>query len=226
MTVISPGAASLATAQSGPANQSARSAMIGSDFHTFLRMLTAQIQNQDPLSPMQSTEFAAQLATFASVEQQVRANEQLAGLSAQLGVSTMAQLAGWIGMEARVTAPVQFSGAPVALAPNPPLLADKVQLVVRDAQGAEVQRLDLPLSADPIDWAGTDAFGAPLPNGLYRFEMESFVKGELLAAQPVEHYAVVREARGNGAGGIDLVFAGGVVVAAANASALRRPSAL
>lgn len=226
MTIIAPGATGLAAAQGGPANQSARSAMIGADFQTFLRMLTTQIQNQDPLSPMQSTEFASQLATFASVEQQVLANEKLGGLAAQLGVSTMAQLAGWIGMEARVSAPVQFAGAPVSLAPNPPLLADKVQLVVRDARGVEVQRLDLPLSAAPIDWAGTDAFGAPFPAGQYRFEMESFAKGEMLATQPVEHYAVVREARGNGAGGIDLVFDGGIVVAAANASALRRPSPL
>lgn len=206
--------------------QRARSAMLGSDFETFLRMLTAQIRNQDPLSPMQSTEFAAQLATFASVEQQVRANEQLAGLSAQLGVSTMAQLAGWIGMEARVAAPVQLTGTPITLAPNPPLLADKVQLVVRDAQGKEVQRLDLPLSADPIDWVGTDAAGDPLSLGRYNLEMESFAKGERLALQPIEHYAVVREARGNGAGGIDLVFDGGITVAAANASALRRPGTL
>jgi flagellar basal-body rod modification protein FlgD len=200
--------------------------MLGSDFETFLRMLTAQIRNQDPLSPMQSTEFAAQLATFASVEQQVRANEQLAGLSAQLGVSTMAQLADWIGMEARVSAPVQFTGAPVTLTPNPPLLADKVQLVVRDAAGREVQRQDLPLTADPIDWVGTDATGAPLPIGRYRFEMESFARGETLAVQPVEHYATVREARGNGSGGIDLVFDGGVSVAASAASALRRPGTL
>jgi flagellar basal-body rod modification protein FlgD len=213
-------------AQVGAANQSARSAMLGSDFETFLRMLTTQIQNQDPLSPMQSTEFASQLATFASVEQQVRANEQLAGLSAQLGVSTLAQLAGWIGMEARVNAPVQFSGAPVTLVPAPPPLADRVQLIVRDAQGKEVQRLDLPLPAGPIDWAGTDGFGDPLPAGLYRFETESFMGNERLALQPVDHYAAVREARGNGSGGIELVFDGGVVVAAASASALRRPPGL
>jgi flagellar basal-body rod modification protein FlgD len=212
--------------QAGLAAQRARADMLGSDFETFLKLLTAQIRNQDPLSPMQSTEFAAQLATFASVEQQVRANEQLAGLSTQLGVSTMAQLADWIGMEARVLAPVQFTGAPVSLAPNPPVLADKVQLVVRDAQEREVQRLDLPLTGGPIDWAGTDALGDPLPNGRYRFEMESFVRGERLALQPVEHYATVREARGNGAGGIELVFDGGITVAASNASALRRPGTL
>lgn len=202
--------------------QSAKSAMLTSDFQTFLKMLTVQIQNQDPMSPMQSTEFATQLATFASVEQQVRANEKLAGLSAQLGVSTMAQLSGWIGMEARVTAPVQFTGAPVMLAPNPPALADKTELVVRDMQGREVQRLAIPVSTAPIEWVGTDSMGAPLPVGPYRFEIEASAKGEKLGSWPVEHYALVREARGNSGGGIDLVFDGGITVAAADATALRK----
>lgn len=218
--------ATSATTTTGLPPQSARSAMLTSDFETFLKMLTVQIQNQDPMSPMQSTEFATQLATFASVEQQVRANEQLAGLSKQLNVSTMAQLSGWIGMEARVSAPVSFSGVPVTLAPNPPLIADSAELVVRNAQGQEVQRMAIPVSIAPIEWAGTDATGAPLPRGIYRFELESRAKGELLASEPMEHYALVREARGNASGGIDLVFEGGISVAAADASALRRPDAL
>lgn len=206
--------------------QSPKSAMLTSDFQTFLKMLTVQIQNQDPMSPMQSTEFATQLATFASVEQQVRANEKLAGLSAQLGVSTMAQLSGWIGMEARVTAPVQFSGAPVMLAPNPPALTDKAELVVRDSAGKEVQRTVIPVSTAPIEWAGTDSLGDPLPGGAYTFEIEASAKGETLGVWPVEHYAIVREARGNASGGIDLVFDGGISIAAANATALRKPSGL
>lgn len=206
--------------------QSARSAMLTSDFQTFLKMLTVQIQNQDPMSPMQSTEFATQLATFAGVEQQVRANEQLAGLSKQLNISTMAQLSGWIGMEARVSAPVHFSGAPVTLAPNPPLIADSADLVVRNAQGLEVQRLPLPVSGAPIEWAGTDGYGDPLPAGTYWFELEARAKGEFLGSVPVEHYAYVREARGNSTGGIDLVFDGGISVAASDATALRRPQPL
>lgn len=211
------------TAQPNMPAESARNAMLTSDFDTFLRMLTVQIQNQDPMNPMQSTEFAAQLATFAGVEQQVRTNQQLAALSTTLGVSTMAQLSGWIGMEARVSAPAQFSGSPLTLSPNPPTLADRTELIVRDAQGREVQRLALAPSSDPVEWAGTDATGAPLPAGQYRFELEAFLKNESLGVDVVEHYAQVREARGNGAGGIDLVFDGGVTVAAAAATALRRP---
>lgn len=43
-------------------------------FEVFLKMLTTQIKNQDPLNPMENTEFAVQLATFTGVEQQVQTN--------------------------------------------------------------------------------------------------------------------------------------------------------
>jgi flagellar basal-body rod modification protein FlgD len=57
---------------------------ISSDFNTFLRMLTVQMQNQDPLDPIDSADFAVQLATFSGVEQQVRTNELLGQLSGLL----------------------------------------------------------------------------------------------------------------------------------------------
>ena len=46
----------------------------------FLKLLTTQMQNQDPLNPIDSTDYAAQLATFSGVEQQVRTNSLLADL--------------------------------------------------------------------------------------------------------------------------------------------------
>lgn len=83
-------------------------AVLSSDFETLLQMLTAQARYQDPLEPMDSSEYAAQLAQFSMVEQQVQSNELLQSLGDQLGQSNIAQMASWIGMEARTTAPVQF----------------------------------------------------------------------------------------------------------------------
>ena len=65
-------AAGKAPPDGGSANEMA------GDFETFLKLLTAQLRNQDPLQPMDSTEFVAQLASFSAVEQQVRANDRLA----------------------------------------------------------------------------------------------------------------------------------------------------
>ena len=45
---------------------------VTSDFQTFIQMLTTQAENQDPLNPMDSAEYASQLASFSSVEQQVK----------------------------------------------------------------------------------------------------------------------------------------------------------
>ncbi|MEM1422077.1 MAG: flagellar hook capping FlgD N-terminal domain-containing protein, partial [Pseudomonadota bacterium] len=50
---------------------------ITSDFDMFLQLLTAQLENQDPLDPADPTEFVAQLATFSSVEQQISTNDKL-----------------------------------------------------------------------------------------------------------------------------------------------------
>ena len=53
---------------------------IASNFTTFLKLLTTQLQNQDPLSPMDTNQFTQQLVEFAQVEQQMKSNDQLASL--------------------------------------------------------------------------------------------------------------------------------------------------
>ncbi|MFV2001871.1 MAG: flagellar hook capping FlgD N-terminal domain-containing protein, partial [Paracoccaceae bacterium] len=55
-------------------------ANVNSDFETFLKLLTTQLKNQDPLKPVDSSDFAVQLATFSSVEQQVKTNDLLTSL--------------------------------------------------------------------------------------------------------------------------------------------------
>ncbi len=50
---------------------------VSEQFDTFLKLLTAQIQNQDPLTPLDSTQFVEQLATFSGLELQAKANNSL-----------------------------------------------------------------------------------------------------------------------------------------------------
>lgn len=80
MTTIAPlfGASSPLPQGAAPsATPPANATALSSDFETFLKMLTVQMQNQDPLNPIDSTEYAMQLATFSSVEQQVLTNDLL-----------------------------------------------------------------------------------------------------------------------------------------------------
>ena len=67
----------LSQAQGAASAATAETSLIGNDFNTFLVMLTTQLQNQDPLNPIESSDYAVQLATFSGVEQQVRTNQLL-----------------------------------------------------------------------------------------------------------------------------------------------------
>jgi flagellar basal-body rod modification protein FlgD len=194
-----------------------------SDYMTFLRMLTAQMQNQDPLNPMDSADYAVQLATFSQVEQTTRTNDLLVGLSGQFALMGMTQLAAAVGQEARVAAPAWFSGSPVTLSPNPAVTADRAVLVVRDAGGTVVSREDVPLTSGPYDWFGGDIAGNPLPEGAYLLMLESMRDGEVIRADPVEYYGRVIEARGGGPLGTRLVLEGGIEVPAEDITALRVP---
>jgi flagellar basal-body rod modification protein FlgD len=214
---------SVATTATTAASAAAPS-KITSDFNTFLRMLTVQMQNQDPLKPIDSADYAVQLATFSGVEQQVRTNQLLADMQGKFQQLGMSEMASWIGKEARSPAPVLYDGSPVTLSPNPAVGADRAVLVVRDAQGNLVSREEIPVSAEPYQWLGAGADGAPLPPGIYSIELESLSGERVITTRPVEHYARVVEARG-GPQGTRLVLEGGFEVMATEVTALREPRA-
>ena len=196
---------------------------ISADFDTFLKMLTTQMQNQDPLNPIDSADYAVQLATFSGVEQQMKTNQLLGDLAGQFGVMGMSQLAAWVGQEARAAAPVFKGAEPVTVTYTPNTQADRAVLVVKNAAGTLVAREDVPRSTAPYQWLGADAAGNPLPNGIYSLSLENYRGEEQIgAATEVESYARIVEAR-SGANGTALVLAGGIEVAATKVTALRVP---
>ena len=210
--------ATTAASQQPPAQIADR--VLSSDFETFLKMLTVQMENQDPLNPVDSADYAVQLATFSGVEQQVMTNDLLRALSSQFATSSLADIAGWVGRQARVQAPVAFEGAPITVVPKIAAQAESAELVVRDAAGTEVARRALSLPAGPLDWAGTTPEGAPLPPGPYTFHILSQTGGEALQEVQAAVYAPIREVRLEG-GMPAVVLAGGATVAAAEVTALR-----
>jgi flagellar basal-body rod modification protein FlgD len=203
--------------------------LVSSDFETFLKMMTTQARFQDPLEPMDSSDYAAQLAQFSMVEQQVQTNDLLKTLSTalQLGSTTQTSvgaLSGWIGMEALSYAPAHFDGAPVTIAPNPLSAADSAYLVVYDAQGNEVQRQGIPISPDEVQWHGVaELNGSTFPQGNYTFEIESYQGDQLLLAERAQTYGRVTEARVE-EGQTILILKGNLAVLADDVTGLRAPS--
>ena len=212
-------------ATTGPSSpsQATDPAALSSDFETFLRMLTVQMENQDPLNPVDSSDYAVQLATFSGVEQQVQTNDLLRSLAAQLGSGGMAQMAAWVGKEARAPAAGYYDGDAITLAPNPVTIADRAEIIVSNAAGDEVERFDIPITAEPIEWAGLDAAGAPHEQGLYAFEVVSYSGEDILAQDTVDIYSTVTEVRSQG-GETLLILEGGAAIAASQVSALRDPN--
>ncbi|MBZ4022046.1 flagellar basal body rod modification protein [Rhodobacter sp. TJ_12] len=194
---------------------------LSSDYETFLKLLTTQMTNQDPTDPMDSADYAVQLATFSQVEQQTKTNELIENLALQLGLMGMSEYAGWVGMDARSESPAYFDGAnSVTISPNPVVGATETVLVVNDAAGNEVARETIPVSADSLEWDGTDASGNPLPAGNYSFNLESYNNGTLLSTDPVETYNRIVEAQGTANGAV-LVLQGGATIETGSISALR-----
>ena len=198
---------------------------VSSDFETFLLMLTTQLENQDPLNPVESQDFAVQLATFSGVEQQVRTNELLENLSGGLGTTGLSQLANWIGMDAIVEAPVAFDGTPIDIVLDPDPGADRADLIVLNAFGQQVSRQEVPLGIEQIQWVGINDDGNPLPTGSYTLQLASINLGEVTSTKPVAHYARILEAR-QGFEDIELVINGGGIVSSDDVAGLRAPENL
>ena len=126
--VAPPAATGASTAQSA--------ASLSSNFDTFLTILTAQIQNQDPLEPMDSTQFTDQLVQFSGVEQQIRVNTQLETLISATNSGAGASLSGYLGQEAEIdSAGAQFTGEPVKWRYELPSDASSTTVTVTDAAG-------------------------------------------------------------------------------------------
>lgn len=214
--------AAVGSATSGTAAGTENASALSPDFETFLRMLTTQMQNQDPLNPIDSADYAVQLATFSGVEQQMKTNQLIEGLSSQFGAMGMAQLAGWVGMEARTTQPVWFGGSPVTLQITPDTGSDRAVMVVKDSTGTEVSRQDVTATTGEIEWAGTRDDGTPLPSGQYSFVLESYRGATPSATTAVPAYGRITEARAGETGAV-LVLEGGAEVPSAEISALRAP---
>ncbi|MFA3919736.1 flagellar hook capping FlgD N-terminal domain-containing protein [Ruegeria hyattellae] len=191
-----------------------------SDFETFLKMLTAQARNQDPLEPLNSSEYAAQLAQFSMVEQQVRTNESLSELTGLLGGPKMTQLSAWIGSEVRAVAPAFFDGTPVRISTTPNELADSSTLVVRNGSGEVVNRQALAQGGRAAIWNGLDADGVPMATGHYSFSVENYRGSELLSEDAAATFNRVTEAQVEG-DDVILILEGGQAILAQLVTAVR-----
>src|SRR5690242_4628418 len=144
---------------------------LAGNFNTFLTLLTSQLQNQDPLSPMDSTQFTQQLVQFSQVEQQIKTNQNLESLAQQYQAASAGAALSYLGKGALIQSDtVRFSGSSsVNWGYSLPSTANTVRLEVRDASNRTVFTADgVKAAGDHIfTWDGKDTNGNTMPTGNY-----------------------------------------------------------
>lgn len=155
---------------SGTGQAASSAKTLTSNFETFLKLLTTQLQNQDPLQPMDSNQFTQQLVQYSGVEQNIYTNKNLESLIALQTQGTMSSAVSYMGRN--VTADTdegQLSKGAANWSYTLPSQAAKVQLTVSDAAGKTVYVGSGPTAAGPntVTWNGSTLAGGTAPDGIY-----------------------------------------------------------
>ncbi len=162
-------ASGTATSSTTTADDGGLSKLSG-DYNNFLTLLTTQLKNQDPMSPMDTTQFTQQLVEFSGVEQQINGNKKLDQL---VGLQSTANAYGAVG----------FVGTTIASDSDQMPLQNKkgkfdytiehtsgnalLKITNSSGQLVMVKQVDSTVGTHPVEWDGTDYTGSQLPDGAY-----------------------------------------------------------
>lgn len=168
------------------------------DFESFLTLLTAQLRNQDPLEPLDSTQFVAQLASFSTVEQLVTANERIDALAAQSISGDIAAFSSWIGKEVATTDGVfRATGNAVSFATPTLPAGGRIEAVVRDLAGTALKTFTVtPDGAGQASWDGTDSLGVPVSGRDLKIDLSIIEGGTVTQTIPAGVARLVTGIRG------------------------------
>lgn len=185
----------------------------------FLKLLVAQMKNQDPMDPLDNAEVTTQMAQLSTVTGIDKLNDSLASLMTNYQSSQTLQAAGMIGHG------VLSPGASVDLVKGAglmgfdlPAAADKVGVTIRDAAGSVVRTLNLDAQkagSSPVAWDGKTDAGTTAPDGRYTFEVSASFNGAKVDATALQFGvvdSVVTSAKGVklNVGGMDTIDLAGI----------------
>jgi flagellar basal-body rod modification protein FlgD len=158
------------TSSTGSAATTAATQQIAGNFNTFLQLLTTQLQNQDPLDPLDTDEFTQQLVEFASVQQQVDTNtnmQTLISLQQTAQATSALQLVGATVTVTGTTAALTAS-SPASWSLNSPSPATgTVTITSSTGQTAFTGTVSLNSGTQAYTWNGQGTNGVTWPAGQY-----------------------------------------------------------
>ncbi len=176
MTTVTDTASTLSGTSTGSASTAASSSGLLTDYNLFLKLLTTQMTNQDPLDPMDTSEYTQQLVQYSQVEQSIQQTGKLGDILSQMLSQQMAQASSYIGREAR------FDSAVAGLGDGPAKWTyyvggtpATVTATIKDAKGVTVRTVTLDPSETQgsYEWDGTRTDGTKAAEGAYTLSISS-----------------------------------------------------
>lgn len=164
------------TAAAAPTGAEQSLAKLSGNYTQFLKLLTAQLQNQDPLKPMDTAQFTQQLVQFAGVEQSIAVNKNLENLITLQTASQNASATQYIGrrvesigttqplVDGKATWGYAFDGTPTT-----------VQIFIKDKDGTVVYQTtgETRAGGQTFEWNGKDMNGLDAPAGDYTISISA-----------------------------------------------------
>jgi flagellar basal-body rod modification protein FlgD len=181
--------ATSATSAAGAAASLQNSASSAQDLeNNFLTMLVTQMNNQDPLNPMDNSQLTSQLAQISTVSGLQTMNATLTQLLQQTSASRAMNSASLIGHTVMVPGSqvTVASGKPSGFGVDLPSTADAVTVNVLDQNGTVVRTIDMKgqtAGVHDIAWDGKNDAGVAVPDGAYTFKVNATANGT--SVQPV-----------------------------------------
>lgn len=198
------------TTANGAAPASSKDTIAG-DFTSFLTLLTTQLKYQDPLSPMDTTQFTQQLAMFANVEQTSNVNTNMKSLLALTKGSQAAAAIGYIGKTVQVNNPTTaLEGGQAKFTYSLAGKSTATALVVTNALGRPVYATsgETDSGAHNFVWNGQDKDGNALPPGNYTLAVSAVDKNGTQISATVGSLGVVDGVDSSADGTVNVVING------------------
>ncbi len=151
-------------------------ASLANNFDMFLTLLTEQMKAQDPLNPLDSTEFVNQLVNFSSVEQEIRSNQNLESLISIQAASAQGAAVGFIGREATVASPnASLEDGSAEWTYIMPEDSQGTLVSIEDSNGRTVATFEGESTAGThvFEWNGQDLSGNTVEDGIYTMEVSA-----------------------------------------------------
>jgi flagellar basal-body rod modification protein FlgD len=154
------------------------SQQLAGNFNTFLTLLTTQLQNQDPLSPLDTNQFTQQLVEFASVEQQVNMNSNLQTLISMQQTSASLQALQLVGANVTINSNTatlaKATGSPATWGFSSPSPATgAVTITSSTGQVALTGTISLSAGSQTYTWNGQGNNGVTWPDGNYTLSINA-----------------------------------------------------